>query len=113
MNWISILDRLPEMTERYDDVMEINIVASDPVLVSIDGESVKYGRFEKEGDRIFFLNAPIIYDAFGEYEYELDEISHWMPLPAPAEISNEEWFKRALIEGLNRRFQREIDSCEE
>lgn len=113
MNWISILDRLPEMTERYDDVMEINIVASDPVLVSIDGESVKYGRFEKEGERIFFLNAPIIYDAFGEYEYELDEISHWMPLPAPAEISNEEWFKRALIEGLNRRFQKEIDNCEE
>ena len=113
MNWIDINEKLPEMTERYDEVVEKTIVVSDPVLVSIDGESVKYGRFEKEGDRIFFLNAPIIYDAFGEYEYELDEISHWMPLPAPAELSNEYWFKRALVEGLNRRFQREIDSCEE
>ena len=74
------------MTGRYDEVSNMNIVASDPVLVSVDGESVKYGRFEVEGERIFFLNAPIIYDAFGEYEYELDEISHWMPLPAPAEI---------------------------
>ena len=52
----------------------------------IDSENVKYGRFKLDGERIYFLNAPIIYDAFGEYEYELDEISHWMPLPAPAEI---------------------------
>ena len=55
---------------------------------------------------LYFLNAPVIYDAFGEYEYELDEISHWMPLSAPAKLSNEEWFKRALIEGVNRHFQR-------
>ena len=86
MSWISIKERLPEMTGRYDEVSNMNIVASDPVLVSVYGESVKFGRFEVEGERIFFLNAPIIYDAFGEYEYELDEISHWMPLPAPAEI---------------------------
>ena len=112
MNWIDINERLPEIVERYDEVMETKVVASEPVLVSIDGESVKYGRFEKEGERIFFLNAPIIYDAFGEYEYELDEISHWMPLPSPAEISNEELFKKALIEGLNNRFQREIDNCD-
>ena len=99
--------------ERYDEVMEAKVMASEPVLVSIDGESVKYGRFEKEGERIFFLNAPIIYDAFGEYEYELDEISHWMPLPAPAEISKEELFKKALIEGLNNKFSKETDNCEE
>ena len=112
MNWISIIDRLPEMAERYDENTETNIVASDPVLVSIDGKSVKFGRFELDGERIYFLNAPIIYDAFGEYEYELDEISHWMPLPAPAEISKEELFKKALIEGVNRRIQREIDNCD-
>lgn len=112
MKWISVNDRLPEMAERYDEVTETEIVASEPVLVSVDGESVKYGRFEHDGERIYFLNAPIIYDAFGEYEYELDEISHWMPLPAPAEISNEELFKKALIEGVNRRIQREIDNCD-
>ena len=117
MNWISIKERLPEIMERHDEATNTKIMASEPVLVSIDSESVKFGRFElevdEEGERIYFLNAPVIYDAFGEYEYELDEISHWMPLPAPAEISNEEWFKRALVEGLNRRFQREIDNCEE
>ncbi len=112
MKWISIYDRLPEMTERHDEATDTKIVASDPVLVSIDGESVKFGRFEMEDERIYFLNAPVIYDAFGEYEYELDEISHWMPLPAPAEISNEELFKKALIEGVNRRIQREIDNCD-
>ena len=112
MKWISVNDRLPEMAERYDENTETEIVASDPVLVSIDGESVKFGRFEMEDERIYFLNAPVIYDAFGEYEYELDEISHWMPLPAPAEISNEELFKKALIEGVNRRIQREIDNCD-
>lgn len=113
MNWISINERLPEMTAKYDKVTEKEIVASEPVLVSIDGESVKFGRFEVEDERVYFLNAPVIYDAFGEYEYELDTISHWMPLPAPAEISNEEWFKRALNEGVNRHFQRIIDSAEE
>ena len=56
------------------------------LIVLIDSENVKYGRFELDGERIYFLNVPIIYDVFGEYEYELDEISHWMPLPAPAEI---------------------------
>lgn len=92
MNWISILDRLPEMTERYDEATETKVVASDPVLVSIDGESVKYGCFEKEDEHIYFLNVPIIYNTFGDYEYELDEISHWMPLPAPAEIVELEEF---------------------
>lgn len=121
MNWIDVNDRLPEMTAKCDEATETEIVASEPVLVSIDGESVKFGRFELEVvddgegkvEHIYFLNAPVIYDAFGEYEYELDEISHWMPLPAPAELSNEYWFKRALCEGVNRHFQRIIDSYEE
>ena len=82
-----------------------------------DGKSVKFGRFEfeivDEVERIYFLNAPVIYDAFGEYEYELDEISHRMPLPDPAPLTNEQFFKQALIEGLNRRFQREIDAAED
>ena len=110
MDWISVKELSPPMEARHDEATNTEIVASEPVLVSIDGESVKFGRFEVEGERIYFLNAPVIYDAFGEYEYELDEISHWMPLPAPAEISNEEWFKRALVEGVNRHFQRIIDS---
>ena len=113
MNWISIKEKLPEMTVIRDEATETEIVASEPVLVSIDSESVKFGRFEVDGERVYFLNAPIIYSPFGEYEYELDEISHWMPLPAPAELSNEELFKQALTEGLNRRFQRIIDSYEE
>lgn len=92
MNWISVEERLPEITERHDEATNTKVMASEPVLVSIDGKSVKFGRFEVEGERVFFLNAPVIYDAFGQYEYELNEISHWMPLPAPAELSNEEWF---------------------
>ena len=88
MNWIDINERLPEMVTRRDEATETEIVASEPVLVSIDGESVKYGRFEVDGERVYFLNAPIVYSAFGEYEYELDEISHWMPLPDPAKRKN-------------------------
>ena len=113
MKWISVNDRLPEMAERYDEVTETNIVASEPVLVSKDGNRVMFGYFEKTLAGVIFVNVLEAYDVFGDGEYELDEISHWMPLPAPAEISNEEWFKRALVEGLNRRFQREIDSFEE
>lgn len=113
MNWISILDRLPEMTERYDESIDEDIMASEPVLVSKDGNCVMFGYFEETDEGIIFVHVSENYDAFGDYEYELDEISHWMPLPAPAEISNEEWFKRALIEGLNRRFQKEIENYEE
>ena len=113
MNWININERLPEMTAIRDEETETEIMASEPVLVSIDGESVKFGRFAVDGERVYFLSAPIIYSPFGEYEYELDEISHWMPLPAPAELSNEYWFKKALREGVNRHFQRIIDSYEE
>lgn len=109
MNWISILDRLPEMTERYDESIDEDIMASEPVLVSKDGNCVMFGYFEETDEGIIFVRVSENYDIFGEYEYELDEISHWMPLPAPAEISNEEWFKRAVVEGLKRRFQREID----
>jgi len=111
-NWISVKELLPPMTKQHDEATNTEIVASEPVLVSIDGESVKFGRFEVEGERIYFLNAPVIYDAFGEYEYELDEISHWMPLPDPAPVTNEQFFKQALQEGLSRRFQREIDAAD-
>ena len=110
MDWISVKELLPPMTQRHDEATNTEIVASVPVLVSIGGESVKFGRFEVEGERVFFVNAPIIYSPFGEYEYELDEISHWMPLPDPAPVTNEQFFKQALIEGLNRRFQREIEN---
>lgn len=115
-NWISVKELLPPMTKQHDEATNTEIVASVPVLVSIGGESVKFGRFEvevnDEGERVYFLNAPVIYDAFGEYEYELDEISHWMPLPDPAPVTNEQFFKQALMEGLSRRFQREIDAAE-
>jgi hypothetical protein len=110
-NWISVKELLPPMTKQHDEATNTEIVASVPVLVSIDGESVKFGRFEVEGERVYFLNAPVIYDAFGEYEYGLDEISHWMPLPDPAPVTNEQFFKQALQEGLSRRFQREIDAA--
>ena len=112
MDWIDIKDGLPDIAERYDEAMEKNIMASEPVLVSKDGNRVMFGYFEKTLAGVIFVNVLEAYDVFGDGEYELDEISHWMPLPAPAEISNEEWFKRALVEGLNRRFQREIDNCD-
>ena len=113
MDWIDIKEGLPEVAERYDEAMERNIVASEPVLVSKDGNRVMFGYFEKTFAGVIFVNVLEAYDVFGDGEYELDEISHWMPLPAPAEISNEEWFKKALIEGVNNHFQKIIDSYEE
>ena len=113
MKWISVNDRLPEMAERYDENTETDIVASDPVLVSKDGNCVMFGYFEEIDDEIVFMQVSENYDVFEDYQYELDEISHWMPLPAPAEISNEELFKKALIEGVNNHFPKTIDSCEE
>ena len=113
MDWISVKELLPPMEARYDENTNTEIVASEPVLVSVDGESVKFGRFEVKGERVYFLNAPVVYSAFGEYEYELDEISHWMPLPDPAPVTNEQFFKIALIDGVNNHFKKIIDNCEE
>lgn len=112
MNWISINDRLPEMGKRYYEATEEYIMASEPVLVSKDGKRVMFGYFEETDEGIFFMHVSENYDVFEDYEYELDDISHWMPLPAPAEISNEELFKKALIEGLNNKFQKIIDNCD-
>ena len=88
MKWISVNDRLPEMAERYDENTETNIVASDPVLVSKDGNCVMFGYFEEMDDEIVFMQVSENYNVFEDYQYELDEISHWMPLPAPAEIGS-------------------------
>lgn len=86
MNWISVKDQLPEIAERYDETIAANIMASEPVLASLGGKDVLYGFFEARKDKVVFMHAPTNYDVFGDYEYELDEISHWMPLPAPAEM---------------------------
>ena len=46
---------------------------------------------------------------------QVDAILHRMIelLSTPKELSNEELFKQALVEGVNRRIQREIDNCKE
>lgn len=46
---------------------------------------------------------------------QVDAILHRMIelLSASKELSNEELFKRALVEGVNRRIQRELDACDE
>lgn len=86
MNWNDIKDGLPDIEERYNKAMERNIMASEPVLVSKDGNRVMFGYFEKTDEGVIFVQVSENYDVFENYEYELDEISHWMPLPAPAEI---------------------------
>ncbi|MBR5144888.1 MAG: DUF551 domain-containing protein [Clostridia bacterium] len=113
MNWISVLERLPKIENRYFKSIECEIMASEPVLVSKDGNCVMYGYFEETENGIVFWHVAEDDYVLEDYDYMLDEISHWMPLPAPAELSNEEWFKRALVEGVNIHFQRIIDSCEE
>ena len=46
---------------------------------------------------------------------QVDAILHRMIelLSAQKELSNEELFKQALVEGVNRRIQREMDNCKE
>ena len=86
MNWNDIYDGLPDIEERYNKAMERNIMASEPVLVSKNGNCVMFGYFEKTDEGVIFVQVSENYDVFENYEYELDELSHWMPLPAPAEI---------------------------
>ena len=86
MNWISIKDRLPKIAEFYDETIAANIMASEPVLASYHGECVMFGYFEKIDDNIVFVEVPMIYDPFKDCEHELDEISHWMPLPTPVKM---------------------------
>ena len=83
MNWISVNDQLPTITERYIETLNANITASEPVLASLRGERVMYGYFEKVDASIVFAEAPIFYDPFEDYVYELGEVTHWMTLPAP------------------------------
>ena len=86
MNWIDIKDGLPDIEGRYNEAMERNIMASEPVLVSKDGNCVMFGYFEKTDEGVIFVQVSENYDVFENYEYGLNEISHWMPLPAPAKI---------------------------
>lgn len=83
MNWISTKERLPEFRELYDEIIDANIMASEPVLASLRGECVIFGYFEKTEEGIIFAEAPLVHNPLKDYEYELDEISHWMPLPEP------------------------------
>lgn len=66
-NWISVEERLPEMTDRYG-------LASDRVLVAY-GVKDKHVRFGKlRGQEWITTNN----DPFARQEL----ITHWMPLPA-------------------------------
>lgn len=86
MNWISVNDQLPTITERYIETMNANIMASEPVLASLRGEHVIYGYFEKTAADIVFVEAPIVYDPFGEYVHGLSVVTHWMSLPTLTRI---------------------------
>ena len=74
MNWINVKEKLPAMG------------ASAPVLASMGGNCVMFGYFEETDKGIIFVNVSENDDVFADCRYGLDEISHWMPLPAPAKL---------------------------
>ena len=67
MEWIDVNDRLPE---NNSDVL---VYDSDYNTVYSANYNSKY--FNQTG---FWLN-----EAGGEYQYEFEYVTHWMPLPEP------------------------------
>ena len=76
MNWINVKEKLPA------------IGASETVLASMGGNCVMFGYFEETDKGIVFVHVSESCDVFKDCEYGLNEISHWMPLPEPAEIDS-------------------------
>ena len=86
ITWISVKEKLPEMAARYDKNTNTEIVASEPVFVSKNGNSVMFGYFEKTNDGLVFVHVPVNYTVCDNYIYRLDEISHWTLIPDPMKI---------------------------
>lgn len=65
-NWISVEDELPPKESKYDD--------NSIVVLATDGNGVYKGLY-RSGE---YLSGWFTYDL-----WELDNITHWMPLPNP------------------------------
>jgi hypothetical protein len=67
MNWIKTADRLPECDSDG---------CSDELIICVDGEVFTGIRY--------WCGFKIFVDEM-DADYQLDEVSHWMPLPEPPE----------------------------
>lgn len=79
MEWISVKDRLPQA---YDYVL---IYAKRPGT----GEPCPVGIARHDSTTWEPLESLIGAYSDVEWEYDIDEITHWMPLPAPPIILDE------------------------
>lgn len=69
MNWISVKDRLPELTEQFEDD-NMCFYYSEKVLIFHKGGRIDVG---------YLCEAGWANDCFDE----IKGITHWMPLPEP------------------------------
>lgn len=78
--WIKCSDEMPRLSE----VPYFNHLKSDEVLICKAGEEsydVDKASLIKDGSRTYWLYR--VNDEAPNDIYELDEITHWMPLPEP------------------------------
>ena len=72
-NWISVKDELPPKESEYED--------NSPAVLVTDGNSVYKGLYRSNE----FLSGWFTHDM-----WELDNVTHWMPLPSIKHLKKEE-----------------------
>lgn len=78
MEWISVNDRLPKHAKGRK---EVGVISENVIACTVEKE-VCTGWVENGGGQWFLLTG----DSDYHKEYEMDYVTHWMPLPpAPKE----------------------------
>lgn len=83
MNWISVEERLPDIT----DGNNFDIRWSDNILIPSPYGTILMGRYieciDDEIDEVVERGFSSEEGGYFKPEYGLGEITHWMPLPPP------------------------------